>query len=358
MLRYRVTFFSLLSASLLLVGAGCISVGTNPNAGAGDGGVFKSANKGDSWVQKTAIPTTGVDKRSISGTSVVYIAQDPGDANALYVGTAENGMFYSYDGGESWMQPTQTLINRGRIPYVAVHPKNKCVIYVATENKLVKTEDCSRTWTVPFLDARSDKKTKVVAIDSYNPDVVWLGTNSGDLLRSADGGASWSTVHNFKDDLIRLLISPADTRHLFVATKSTGVWRSLDGGENWTDLSKNYKDFAGAKEFGELAMAPSDAKTLVLASKYGLIRTADSGDTWSKIDLLTPTGSTIIYSLAIDPKDANNIYYGTSTTFYRSPNGGVNWVPKKLPTSRAATYLLVDSVNSSVLYMGVTKFKQ
>jgi len=352
----RSAVISLVSVSLLFAGAGCISIGANPNAGAGDGGIFKSADKGDSWVQKNAIPTTGGDKRSISGTAITYITQDPQDANALYIGTAENGMFYSYDGGDSWTQPAQ--VSRGRIPYIAVHPKDKCIIYVTAENKLLKTEDCSRTWSVPFLDARSDKKTKVVAIDSYNPGIIWLGTNSGDLLKSTDGGNSWANVYNFNDDLIKLIISPTDTRHIYVATKGSGVWRTRDGGATWTDLSAKYADFSGAREFGELVMAPSDPKTLVLASKFGLIRTTDGGDSWGKIDLLTPAGSTVIYSLALDAKDPNNIYYGTATTFYRSPNGGVNWVPKRLPTTRAATFLLVDAKNSSILYMGATKFKQ
>jgi len=131
----------------------------------------------------------------------------------------------------------------------------------------------------------------------------------------------------------------------------------VDGGQTWTDLSKAYKDFAGAREFSDMAQAISEPKTLIIASKFGLIRTVDEGDAWSKVDLLTAPGSTVIYSLAIDPKDPNALYYGTSTTFYRSPNGGVNWVPKKLPTSRSATYLRVDQSNSNVLYMGVTRFK-
>ena len=53
--------------SLLTIGAGCISFNSGPANNAGqDGGVYKSADKGDNWAQKTAIATTTGDKRSIS----------------------------------------------------------------------------------------------------------------------------------------------------------------------------------------------------------------------------------------------------------------------------------------------------
>ncbi len=343
-------------AGLLFIGVGCITVGTgSAGAGAADGAVFKSVNKGDSWVQKAAVPTTTGQKASIGGVSVATIVQDPEDPNALYLGTNENGMFYSYDAGESWRQPSQ--VSGGRIASIAIHPRNKCVIYATAENKLLKSEDCSRTWSVPFLDSRTDKRTKAVAVDSYNPNVIWLGLNTGDLLKSSDNGNSWANVKNFNnDEIMKIMISPADTRRVYVAMKASGVWRSDDAGASWIDLSEKYKDFGGAREFGDLAIGVSDPRVLVLASRYGLIRSSDGGDTWEKIDLLTPPGSTLIYSVAVDPKDPNNLYYGTSTTFYRSANAGLNWVPKKLPTSRTSTALMVDAINSSVLYMGVTKF--
>lgn len=155
-----------------------------------------------------------------------------------------------------------------------------------------------------------------------------------------------------------MVASPSDSRRLYVATKSAGVWRSDDSGATWKDLSKAYVKFAGAGEFGDIALGVSDPNIAILATKFGLLRSVDGGDTWDKIDLLTPAGTTQIYSLTVDPKDPNNSYYGTSTNFYRTVNGGTNWVPKKLPTSRTATALMVDRTNSAVLYMGVTRFKQ
>ncbi|HTM67944.1 MAG TPA: YCF48-related protein [Candidatus Binatia bacterium] len=344
-------------AGLLLVGAGCISFNSGPSTNAAsDGGVFKTANKGDQWAQKTAIPTTTGEKRSISNANVSFILQDPGDPNAIYIGTSDNGMFYSYDGGESWMQPAQ--LNRGRVPSIAVDSKDKCTIYVAVENKLLKSDDCSRTWNTTYLDSRLDKLTSAVAVDFYNPKILWVANNAGDLLKSTDAGVSWTPVKSFQNAIMKVAMNAADSRHVYVATKTNGVWRSDDGGGTWADMSEAYKDFSGSKEYYDLAIGVSDPDTLVLASKYGLIRSTDGGNKWDAIDLLTPAGTTLIYSVAVDPKDANSLYYGTSTTFYRSPNGGANWVPKKLPSTRAATALLVDRTNPNILYLGMTRFKQ
>jgi photosystem II stability/assembly factor-like uncharacterized protein len=341
--------------ALVLAGAGCISFGGGSGSAGLDGGIYKSTDQGDNWTAKNAVLSTGA-ARSIAGISVATIVQDPNDALAFYLGSTENGMFISYDGAESWFQPS--LLTRGRINSIAVHPTSKCTVYATIDNKLAKTVDCSRSWTTPFVDTRSTVSTKAVAVDSYDTEVIWLGESSGDLLKSPDGGASWTNIKGFGNEIMRIAVSPSDTRVVYVATKASGVWRTVDGGENWTDLSPNYKSFSGAKEFMELAMAKSDPRTLIMASKYGLTRSVDGGDNWEKIDLLTPPGQALIYSLAIDPQDANTIYYGTATTFYRSVNGGINWVPKKLPSTRAATQLAVDRSSTGVLFMGLTKFKQ
>ncbi|MEY4745383.1 MAG: hypothetical protein RL272_1328 [Candidatus Parcubacteria bacterium] len=348
---------TIIAGALLFVGAGCVSFSSGGTANAGaDGGVYKTGNKGDAWLPKNAIPTTTGEKKAISNVNVAAIVQDPEDPNALYIGTTDNGMFYSYDGGDSWMQPPQ--LSRGRIPSIAIDSKDKCTIYAAVENKLLKSEDCSRTWTATYLDARLDKVTTAVAVDFYNPKVIWVANNSGDLLRSTDNGASWTNVRSFQNPIMKIVMNSADSRKLYVATKGSGVWRTDDGGTTWADMSEAYKDFSGSKDFFDMATGVSDASTLIIASKYGLLRSTDGGVKWNPVELLTPAGTTLIYSIAIDPKDTNNIYYGTSTTFYRSPNGGVNWIPKKLPSTRTATSLLVDRTNQDVLYLGLTRFKQ
>ncbi len=339
------------AAGLLFLGQGCIQVRTGPRAD--DGGVFKSVNKGADWAQKVLIPTVTPQKRTIATANIVTIVADPSDNRALYAGTAENGMLFTYDGGESWFPVG--VISYGRVPSVAVDPKDKCVIYAAFENKVLKTYDCSRTFETVYFESRVDKQITGIAIDSFNTAIIYAGTSSGDLIKSTDSGKSWAPIHRFENLIRKILIAPYDTRIVYVATAEKGIFKTTDAGGNWADVNKGLEQFSGAQQFRDLVFDLSSKETLILASQYGLTRTNDGGTTWQKIDLLTPPGSATIYSLAVSPKSGNEIYYATGTTFYKTENGGFRWTTRKLPTSRAATALLIDPGNPSVLYMGVTK---
>ena len=153
-------------------------------------------------------------------------------------------------------------------------------------------------------------------------------------------------------------MSSSDSRIIFIATKTKGLWKTLDGGQNWENLSSNLGDFGGSVNQMILSEAPASPNTFFLASQFGLLKTSDSGVTWEAVPLLTPPRSTVIYSLAVSPKNSKNIYYGTATTFYRSVDGGLKWIPSPNPTSRAVTRLYVDSVNDNNLYIGTTVLKQ
>jgi hypothetical protein len=60
----------------------------------------------------------------------------------------------------------------------------------------------------------------------------------------------------------------------------------------------------------------------------------------------------------ISPKNVEEIYYATNTTFYRTSDGGKNWTTRKLPTSRAGWRLIVDPEDTNVIYMGVREIKK
>lgn len=345
---------ALLAASLLLVGQGCIQITGTGSSSNTAGGVFRSTDRGSSWQQKSSIASVGA-ARSFSGANVTTLAFDPSDKKALYAGT-EGGLFFSYDGGDAW-QGANALGAVG-VASVAVSPTDKCAVFVGTGNKVMRTDDCSRSWTNVYFDPRAGTRITSVKIDFFNPSNVYAATSQGDFLKSTDSGASWSPIHRFDNEIRQVLMTSADSRVMYVVTRNKGLWKTTDGGANWTDLSPGMGAFAGALDNMMIAEDVAKGGSLIAASNYGLLRTIDAGATWKAVTLLTPPGSTVIYSLAVSPKDSNFLAYGTLSTLYRSVDGGAKWTTSRLPSARAATTLLIDPTDDSTIYMGTTLIKQ
>lgn len=352
MFSKKIYFLIIFLASFSLLGASCITF----SATGVDGGIFKSVDKGATWLSKVAVPTVSATKQTIAGVNVNMIAQDPQDSNAVYIGTQANGIYFSYDGGESWQQPKQ--LSLGNIKDIAVDPKNKCVIYAATANKIFKSEDCSRFWKNIYFETRPEVSITSLVINPANNSMLYAGVSSGEIIRSADYGTSWGIINRFQSGVVKIIMDNHNQKVLYVATKSNGLFKTNDGGNIWLDLNKGLEQYAGSKEYGDLELDRSQMDTLILASRYGLLKSTDGGTTWDALKLLTPPGGVIIYSLALNPQNGQEMYYGTASTLYRSINGGKDWVTKKLPTSRAATVLLVDYKNRNIVYMGATQLQQ
>lgn len=342
--------FLILCLAFPFLGAQCIQIKTG--GGGTDGGIYKSTTYGKDWKQKTAILSVGGVVRNFSSSDILYIAQDPSDELAIYAGSEKDGLFYSYDGGESW-QKARSLGNR-MINIVAVDPKNKCIIYAVSGKQLLKSSDCNRTFAEVYRDA-SDITAFVV--DNYNSSVLYLGTSKGTILKSQDGGVSWRSIKDFGGKIISIVLNPNNTREIYVAALRKGLWFSQDSGQNWKEIGLELKKNANALEFRKLDIVISNPQVLYLASKYDIYRSDDKGETWTLLPLTTKTRTVEIYAFGIDPRNANNIYYSTATTFYRSQNGGQSWSTSKNPSSRQPSYILVDFAKPGNIYFAVNKIE-
>lgn len=313
-------------------------------------GVFKSVNKGDSWFARNMfLHSEGVG--SIDGVDVISMMFDPSDDRAIYLATSNAGLLYSYDTADSWLKPSG--LGEGRIESVAIDPSDKCTIYATKSNTIIKSTDCSRTWIEIFIDAKIDNRLTAVVVDSFDPDNIYAGNSVGDIFKSEDGGNNWRVIHRTKNTIKKLLINQTDTRIIYAATDRKGIFKTNDAGVSWADVNDDMKKYSGALEYKHIMFDTTLPDSLLYVAKYGLLKSDNGGITWNPITLITPPATTDILAAAINPDNNQEIFYSTHTTYYKTLDGGENWITKRLPSKAVPTYLIIDPTDSAVLYLSM-----
>ncbi|HZV11958.1 MAG TPA: sialidase family protein, partial [Candidatus Kapabacteria bacterium] len=243
-------------------------------AGGITGGMWRSTDAGTTWVR-----TTRLDQLP----SVTCLAQDTrtGHENTWYYGTGEfrtnvrrfgdadyygDGIFKSTDDGITWHQLPSTATSSsasfvGNFQYVTnviTDPSNTTqdVVYAATYGEIVRSSDGGTTWTTVLGDSANSVGFTNVAIGSDGS--VYAGMGSGGtthgIWRSPDG-MHWTdiTPTSLWSDSTRgmaLDVSPSDPTTLYVLAetpyKGLGVPSSYVDSE-WYSLWKyTYKNGNGS----------------------------------------------------------------------------------------------------------------
>ncbi len=352
-------YFNLVIALAVLVigGAGCLNVGDSGFKTSGPAGMFVSTDKGESWTMISTIPAVDGNK-NISNVSVYTLSEDPSDAKGLYWASRQNGLYYSFDNGKSWQQ-ADAPINSGFIRDVAVHPENKCIIYVSNGRQVFKTEDCARSWDEMFKEVRAKDNITSIAFDPHHIGDVYIAESNGDVLKSTDLGKNWAAVKRFENEYVRhIKFDSNHTDFMYISTQEDGLYRSKDLGKTWESLKNKLKEYPGALEMKRFLVYPGKVDTLYWVSKYGILTSRNAGEDWEPIELVTPPGTVDIYGFAVNPLNDKELFYtGTldmKSTFYRSVDGGKTWETRKLPSKQIPTVLRAHPENSGWLYLGFT----
>src|SRR5580693_9902527 len=198
-------------------------------------------------------------------------------------------------------------------------------------------------------DARS------LAYDPRNFDHIFLGTGTGTLFESLDGGHSWSRFAHLGSGndyvLDHIVIDPQAPDVMFVSawsvedTKAGDVFRSRDGGKTWETLTAIH-----GKSVRALALAISDSKVVTAGALDGVYRSKDNGETWEHISPAADIRD--VESIAVDPKDPNVVYAGTWHLAWKTTDGGVNWhhINKGMIEDSDVFSIIIDSTDPAVVY--------
>jgi photosystem II stability/assembly factor-like uncharacterized protein len=189
---------------------------------------------------------------------------------------------------------------------------------------------CSFAQWIPLGPDGGDARS--LSYDPQNPDHILLGTSSGQLYKSTDGGRSWSRFARVGTDdyvLDHIVVSPTNSKIIYVSawsverqTDAGDLFKSTDGGKNWTALS-----FPHNKSIRAMAVAASDEKVVVIGALDGVFRSDDGGNNWRRMSPANHAEIKNIESIAIDPKDPNTVYAGTWHLAWKTTDAGQNWHP-------------------------------
>ena len=335
------------------------------------GGVFKSTNRGASWLAaNTGLDTIGYEiAPGIVVKAILAVAVDPSSSATVYISTADDGVFRSTDGGQTWTEIESTL------PYadlwtLAVNPTGPSALYAATAGDgIFKTTDRGATWTALSSGLTGAYVTQV-AIDPTNPAIAYVATYDAGIVKTIDGGQTWTRVSSSlprdaysssgNPQFHALTVNPSAPATLYTSfsgaqvsssgsyTFFTAVFKSTNGGQNWAPATTGL----GNRQVSVLAVDPTNGSTVYAGTTSGVYKSTNGGTSWAAA---STTFTARVYALAIDRANPATIYAGTSFTgVFKSTNGGQNWTAMNsgLPSLRDIFSLAIDPSNSSTIYAG------
>lgn len=268
-----------------------------------------------------------VGPRNINGR-IRSLAIHPTNGDIVYAGAAEGGIWRSTDAGQSWYPLMQYELSIA-VGAVAIDPTNPNIIYAGTGEPtswpgyegvgVLKSTDGGSTWS--YTGAIGNGHIARLAIDPVNTNVVYCAGFPGGLYKTTNGGTSWSLI--LAGDVTDFVLNPSSTNTLYAGIRHDGVYKSTDSGTNWTKLAGGLPATASNRVM--LSLCAASTQTVYAKLDMTVYKTTDGGVSWTNLG--NHGGSTYGYwctYVAVDPTDPN-IVFAAGVSLERSTDGGTTW---------------------------------
>lgn len=304
--------------------------------------VFRSADGGDTFAQSST-GIAEIDLHSVSANPT-----DPDELAIAFQGLNAGGVFTTVDGGTTWSVEPVPPTRYGAVGFApdgTLYALSTGPTSVAQEGLYRREAD--GTWTLLGPDAgplfESDLESMVFSAD--DPDLIVLvgadfgvAGNEATVWRSADRGQTWTKTYEGPGGQVVLDVEivAGGTAQEMVASiadrsgsRLGGILRSQDGGSSWSPSSLGLP----GGQFWEPRICASSSDPHVIYVVAGLsigtsnvFRSSDGGVTW------LPVGATVTGTatdLACDPADGQMLYMLLTNTprVARSVDAGVTFTP-------------------------------
>jgi photosystem II stability/assembly factor-like uncharacterized protein len=209
---------------------------------------------------------------------------------------------------------------------------------------------------------------RTLAVNPLRPRIVFAATLDAGVFKSTDGGASWQslTLPSTVTRADAVAIAAAEPRIIYAGT-GRGVFKTTDGGATWqaangglfgaeTTAEREHRMLEGYVY--SLVVDPRDAETVYAGTwERGLLKTTNGGASWQRLAPGWVDGG-----LVLDPNDPETIYVGAIATATRTDEGGVSkstdggrtWQPAGLQ-GKGVGALAIDQQHPETLYAGTSR---
>lgn len=226
----------------------------------------------------------------------------------------------------------------GSVLAIGTNAVSPAIVYVSTSSGLMRTADGGATWSMVHLPAFPSATAAVrsIAVDPENAAVAYVAASAQGLLRSVDNGNTWvSLLGNFQtlSSVLTVTIDPVTPTTIFATGYESSepvALRSQDAGQTWTVLPA---------PLTQVFADSSTAGTLYGFAALELLRSPDSGNTWAQLQ--APPGCVTPQSIQSDARQPG-IYLLCNGTLFRSTNQGDTWDPLEVAVANGE-FLLAET---------------
>ncbi|MDB4952344.1 MAG: hypothetical protein JWM27_4993 [Gemmatimonadetes bacterium] len=300
------------------------------------------------------------------GGRVTTVTGIPAQPQTFYMGSTGGGVWKTTDAGRSWRNVSDGFFAAASMGAVEVAPSNPDVVWAGTGSDGIRSNvsigrgvyrstDGGKTWT--FAGLRDVGQIGGVRAHPTNPDVAWVAALGNPFARNpergvyktTDGGRTWRRTLFVSDSTgaIDVELQPGNPDVLYASmwrgerkpwtiisgAHEGGIYRSADGGETWTKLTRGLPSgLFGKSNVAVSAADPRRVYALIEAAPgSGLYRSDDGGDTWALANGEARLITRPFYydNITADPTNADVVYIGNEG-FFKSTDGGKTF--RTLPT--------------------------
>ncbi len=199
------------------------------------GGVYKSTDHGETWhLSSQGLPTETMGSLTIY-QEIHHLSQ--GGNNRIYAGLWSE-IYYSDDQGATWTAAADLPVRDDITTIVAGTGAN---VYVGTNNNGVfKSTDGGATWVQKNngLPANPSISKQGIIFD-HSAGYIYLSINEKNIYKSQDGGDTWEATANPVSGLGcgSNALAMDNSNNLFGVFCHGTVYKSTDSGTTWTEMS-------------------------------------------------------------------------------------------------------------------------